>query len=104
MRLSRPLTAALGGLVLAVVTIGPAAAADGSFVWVGPQGKAYAIQNPPERKCLDMAQEARGPQNATKKALVVYSKQKCKGTALRVPAGHSAPSSVHFASVVFNPR
>ncbi|MER6463283.1 hypothetical protein AB0D30_04910 [Streptomyces sp. NPDC048409] len=104
MRFTRPLAAALGGLALAVLTIGPAAAADGSFVWVGPKGKAYAIQSPPERKCLDMAQEARGPQNSTKKALVVYSKKKCKGTALRIASGHSAPGSVHFASVVFNPR
>ncbi|MGW2961044.1 hypothetical protein ACWDGI_21605 [Streptomyces sp. NPDC001220] len=104
MRLSRPIAAVLGGLALAVITIGPAAAADGTFVWVGPKGKAYAIQNPPDRRCLDLAQEARGPQNATKKALVVYSKQKCKGTALRIAPGHSAPSSVHFASVVFNPR
>ncbi|MEU0968957.1 hypothetical protein ABZ357_27365 [Streptomyces sp. NPDC005917] len=104
MRLSRPLTAALGGLALAVITIGPAAAADGSFVWLGPKGKAYAIQSPPDRKCLDMAQEARGAQNATKKALVVYSKKKCKGTAHRIAPGHSAPSSIRFASVVFNPR
>ena len=104
MRLSRPLTAALGGLALAIITVGPAAAADGTFVWVGPKSKAYAIQNPPDRKCLDMAQEARGPQNATKKALVVYSKHKCQGTAHRIAPGHSARSSVRFASVVFNPR
>ncbi|MEV6764381.1 hypothetical protein AB0N16_27810 [Streptomyces sp. NPDC051105] len=104
MRLSRPIAAVLGGLALAVITIGPAAAADGTFVWVGPKGKAYAIQNPPDRRCLDLAQEARGPQNATKKALVVYSKQKCKGTALRIAPGHSAPRSVPFASVIFNPR
>ena len=104
MRFTRTLTAALGGLALAVITTGPAAAADGSFVWVGPKGRAYVIQNPPERRCLDMAQEARGPQNSTKKALVVYSKKKCKGTAVKIAAGHSAPGSAHFASVVFNPR
>ncbi|MFJ9708890.1 hypothetical protein [Streptomyces sp. NPDC101234] len=104
MRLSRPLAVTLGGLALAVITMGPASAAQGSFVWVGPKGTAYAIQNPPDRKCLDMAQEARGPQNSTKKALVVYSKQKCKGTARRLGPGHSAPGSVRFASVVFNPR
>ncbi|MEV5842592.1 hypothetical protein AB0M32_11545 [Streptomyces sp. NPDC051985] len=104
MRLCRPLAVALGGLALAAITMGPAAAAEGSFVWVGPKGKAYAIQNPPDRKCLEMAQEARGPQNATKKALVVYSKAKCKGTARRIAPGHSASGNVHFASVVFNPR
>jgi hypothetical protein len=104
MRLCRPLAVALGGLALAAITTGPAAAAQGSFVWLGPKGKAYAIENPPDRKCLDLAQEARGPQNATKKALVVYSKQKCKGTARRIAPGQSAPGNVHFGSVVFNPR
>ncbi|MER5794397.1 hypothetical protein [Streptomyces sp. NPDC001980] len=104
MRLLRPLAVALGGLALTVITMGPASAADGTFVWVGPKGKAYAIQNPPDRKCLEMAQEARGPQNATKKALVVYSRAKCKGTQHRVAPGHSASGSVRFASVVFNPR
>ncbi|MFF4897784.1 hypothetical protein [Streptomyces sp. NPDC001068] len=104
MRFSRPLAAVLGGLALTAIAVGPAAAADGTFVWVGPKGKAYAVENPPERRCLDMAQEARAPQNSTKKALVVYGKKKCKGTALRVAAGHSAPAGTHFASVVFNPR
>ena len=104
MRLCRPLAVALGGLALAVITMGPASAAEGTFVWVGPKGKAYAIQNPPDRKCLEMAQEARGPQNATKKALVVYSKAKCKGTAHRIAPGHSASGKVHFAILVFNPR
>ncbi|MCG7208370.1 hypothetical protein [Streptomyces arenae] len=104
MRLCRPLAVALGGLALSVLTMGPAAAAHGTFVWVGPKGKAYAIQNPPDRKCLGMAQEARGPQNATKKALVVYAKPKCKGASHRLAPGHSASGSVHFASVIFNPR
>ncbi|MER6226427.1 hypothetical protein ACWDFR_23115 [Streptomyces sp. 900105755] len=104
MRLLRPLAVALGGLALTVITVGPASAADGTFVWVGPKGKAYAIQNPPDRKCLDMAQEARGPQNATKKTLAVYSKAKCKGTEHRIAPGRSASGSVRFASVVFNPR
>ncbi|MFF7984413.1 hypothetical protein ACFZDK_35770 [Streptomyces sp. NPDC007901] len=40
MRLCRPLAVALGGLALAVITMGPASAAEGSFVWVGPKGKA----------------------------------------------------------------
>ncbi|MEU9475858.1 hypothetical protein [Streptomyces sp. NPDC048191] len=104
MRLCRPLVAVLGGLALALTTTGAAVAADGTFVWVGPAGKAYAIDNPPEHKCLDMAQDARGARNATKKPLVVYTHKKCKGTALRLAPGKSASSGAHFSSVVFNPR
>ncbi|WP_030340579.1 MULTISPECIES: hypothetical protein [unclassified Streptomyces] len=104
MRLRRPLAAVLGGLALAMTTAGPALAADGTFLWIGPQGKAYALDSPPERKCLDMAQEARAARNATKKPLVVYSQKKCKGSALRLAPGHSAPGGTRFASVIFNPR
>lgn len=104
MRLRRPLVAVLGGLALALTTTGTALAANGTFIWVGPQGKAYALDNPPARKCLDMEQEARGARNATKKPLVVYTQKKCKGSATRLVPGQAAPSGARFASVVFDPR
>jgi hypothetical protein len=104
MRLCRPLVAVLGGLTLALTSTGSALAADGTFVWIGPKGKAYSIAAPPENKCFDMAQEARGARNATKKPLVVYSQKKCKGSAQRLAPGHAAADSRHFASVIFNPR
>ncbi|MEU6671340.1 hypothetical protein [Streptomyces sp. NPDC046727] len=104
MRLCRPLAAALGGLALVLTTTGSALAADGTFAWIGPKGKAYAIDSPPDNKCFDMAQEARGARNATKKPLVVYTKKKCKGSALRLAPGRSASDSARFASVIFNPR
>ncbi|MEU3528188.1 hypothetical protein AB0E62_30715 [Streptomyces sp. NPDC038707] len=100
----RPLAAVLGGLALALTAAGSALAADGTFTWTGPQGKAYSIQNPPDNKCFDMAQEARGARNGTKKALVVYTQKRCKGTSTRLAPGKSAPSGTRFASVVFNPR
>jgi hypothetical protein len=103
-RLCRPLAAVLGGLALVLTGTGSALAADGTFAWIGPQGKAYAIENPPDNKCLDMAQEARGARNGTKQPLVVHTKKKCKGTALRLAPGRSAPADARFASVVFNPR
>ncbi|CAM5681482.1 hypothetical protein SCANM63S_05986 [Streptomyces canarius] len=104
MRLCRPLAAVLGGLALALTTTGSALAADGTFVWIGPQGTAYAIDNPPDGKCLAMAQEARGARNGTKKPLVVYTKKRCKGSASRLAPGRSAPANARFASVVFDPR
>ncbi|KOV75877.1 MULTISPECIES: hypothetical protein [unclassified Streptomyces] len=103
-RLCRPLAAVLGGLALALTATGSALAADGTFIWIGPQGKAYALDNPPDDKCLDMAQEARGARNGTKKPLVVYTKKRCKGSALRLAPGRSAPANARFASVVFSPR
>ncbi|MEV8556840.1 hypothetical protein AB0478_10335 [Streptomyces sp. NPDC051917] len=51
-----------------------------------------------------MAQEARGAGNATKKPLVVYSRKRCKGSALRLAPGKAAPIDAPFASVVFDPR
>ncbi|GAA2781722.1 hypothetical protein GCM10010521_70610 [Streptomyces rameus] len=105
MRLCRPLAAVLGGLALTLTTAtGSALAADGTFTWIGPKGKAYAIDSPPDDKCFDMAQEARGARNGTKKPLVVYTRKKCKGTASRLAPGRSAPESARFASVIFNPR
>ncbi|MEU7428491.1 hypothetical protein [Streptomyces sp. NPDC040750] len=104
MRLCRPLVAMLGGLALALTSTGSALAADDTFLWIGPDGKAYSITAPPRNKCLDMAQEARGPRNLTKRPLVVYPRKRCKGTATRLAAGHAAPAGKHFASVVFDPR
>ncbi|MEV4431418.1 hypothetical protein [Streptomyces sp. NPDC049555] len=105
MRLCRSLAVVLGGLALVTTTTaGTATAASGTFAWVGPKNKAYSIQNPPDNKCFDMGQEARGAQNATKGPVVVYSDKRCKGSATRLAPGQSAPSGAHFASVVFNPR
>ncbi|MEV5510778.1 hypothetical protein [Streptomyces orinoci] len=104
MRLLRPLVVALGGLALVAATTTAATAANGTFAWVGPKGKAYAIQNPPDHKCYDMGQEARGAQNATRQPLIVYTQKKCKGSATRLAPGQSAPSGSHFASVIFNQR
>ncbi|WP_107471438.1 hypothetical protein [Streptomyces monashensis] len=104
MRLCRPLVAVLGGLALALTTTGSALAADDAFLWIGPKGKLYALDNPPARKCLNMAQEARAARNATKKPLVVYTHKQCKGTATRLAPGKSAPSGSRFASIVFDPR
>ncbi|MCZ0208485.1 hypothetical protein [Streptomyces achromogenes] len=100
----RPLAAVLGGLALALTAAGSALAVDGTFAWTGPEGKAYSIQNPPDDKCFDMAQEARGARNATKKTLVVYTEKRCKGKATRIAPGKSAAGSAPFASVIFNPR
>jgi hypothetical protein len=104
MRLCRPLVAVLGGLALTLTTTGSALAADSTFLWIGPKSKLYALDNPPARTCLNMAQEARGAHNATKKPLVVYTQKKCKGTATRLAPGKSAPSGARFASIVFDPR
>lgn len=104
MRLCRPLAAVLGGLVLAVTATAPALAAGGTFTWLGPHGKAYVITDPPSHRCFDMAQEARGAHNGTRKPLVVFTRKKCKGAALRVAPGRSAPARARFASIVFDPR
>ncbi|MER6061482.1 hypothetical protein [Streptomyces sp. NPDC001792] len=104
MRLRRPLAAVLGGLALALTTSGAALAADGTFLWVGAGNKTFALDDPPEHRCFDMAQEARGAGNATTKPLVVYSRKRCKGSALRLAPGKAAPIDAPFASVVFDPR
>lgn len=105
MRLFRPIVVSLGGLTLAMtMPAGAAVAANGTFAWVGPQGKAYVIQNPPDNKCFDMAQEARGAENATKKPLFTYTRKRCHGTMKRLAPGQSAPSDAHFSSVIFNSR
>ncbi|WP_275467178.1 hypothetical protein [Streptomyces noursei] len=83
---------------------GVAAAASGSFAWVGPNGKTYALKNPPENKCLDMSQAARGARNATKKPLAVYNGKRCRGHFTQLAPGQAAPAGARFASVIFNPH
>ncbi|MFI1255544.1 hypothetical protein ACH4U6_17450 [Streptomyces netropsis] len=104
MRLFRIGVAAIGGLALsASLATTSAVAAGGHFIWEGPKGKIYSVQNPPDHKCLDMGQGARAPHNETKKALVVYSNKKCKGTATRLAPGQHAARNLAFSSVIFNP-
>lgn len=104
MRLFRTGVAVFGGLVLSVsLATSSAVAAEGQFAWVGPKGKVYSVQNPPDHKCLDMGQEAREPHNLTKRPLAVYSNKKCKGAAARVEPGRHGGQGLKFASVLFNP-
>ncbi|MBP2400551.1 hypothetical protein [Streptomyces syringium] len=104
MRLFRIGVTTFGGLVLSVsLATTSAVAAGGHFIWEGPKGKIYSVQNPPDRKCLDMGQEARAPHNETKKPLVVYSGKKCKGAATRLGPGQHGARGLTFSSVVFNP-
>ncbi|MEU5303104.1 hypothetical protein ACH4YO_30515 [Streptomyces noursei] len=105
MRLFHPITIGLGSIVLALaLPAGTALAATGKFGWVGPKGRPYFIQNPPNSKCLTMSQEARAPHNSTKQTVAVYSGKHCDGRVTRLAPGKSAPSGTHFSSVVFNPR
>ncbi|MEV5240789.1 hypothetical protein AB0K89_17050 [Streptomyces cinnamoneus] len=104
MRLFRTVVATLGGLLLSVsMTTGSAVASEGQFVWAGPKGKPYAVQNPPDHKCLDMGQEAHAPQNFTKRPLTVYANKKCKGAATRLDPGKKGGANLSFGSVIFNP-
>ncbi|MFB7632170.1 hypothetical protein ACFC0M_14625 [Streptomyces sp. NPDC056149] len=105
MRLFRPLAVGLGGLALALtLPAGAALASNGTFTWLGPGGKAYSLQNPPDNRCLDMSQEARGAHNALKQPAAVYSGKRCRGHETQLAPGTVAPSGARFASVVFNPR
>ncbi|MFE6689386.1 hypothetical protein ACFVFQ_23285 [Streptomyces sp. NPDC057743] len=105
MRLIRPLAVGLGGLVLALaLPAGTALASNGTFTWLGPGGKTFSLQNPPDNRCLDMSQEARGARNALKQPVAVYSGKRCTGQKTRLAPGKVAPSGARFASVVFNPR
>ncbi len=105
MRLFRPITIGLSSLALALaLPAGTALASNGKFAWRGPKGQSYFLQNPPNSKCLNMSQEARGPRNNTKQPLVVYTGKRCTGKATRLAPGKSAPSGTRFASVVFNPH
>lgn len=104
MRFFRPAAAALGGLLLALsLPAGTAAATNGQFLWEGPKGKIYYVENPPDDKCLSMDQEARAARNNTKAPLVVYTTKQCGGKSYRVEPGKQAPHSFSFASVKFNP-
>ncbi|MET9415670.1 hypothetical protein ABZY03_16120 [Streptomyces klenkii] len=104
MRILRPLVVVLAGFTLAAAGTGSAVASNGTFAWVGPNGRTYSIQNPPDNKCYDLGQEARGAHNATRQPVVVYPRKKCKGTPTRLASGQAAPNRARFASVIFNPR
>ncbi|MEU8546187.1 hypothetical protein [Streptomyces roseoverticillatus] len=104
MRILRPFVVVLAGLALAAAGTGSAGAANGTFAWVGPQGRTYSIQNPPDNKCYDLGQEARGAHNATRQPVVVYSQKRCKGASTRLASGQAAPGRARFASVIFNPH
>ncbi|GGU59645.1 hypothetical protein GCM10010211_25740 [Streptomyces albospinus] len=105
MRLFRPITLGLTGFALVVTLPASAAlAAGGAFGWVGPGGKSYFVKNLPDKRCLDMRQEARGARNGTKQPLRIYAGKHCTGPATRLAPGASAPSGTRFASVVLNPR
>jgi hypothetical protein len=105
MRLLRPVVVGLSGLSLAIaIPAGSAAAADGMFSWLGPHGEPHYLRNPPDHRCFDMGQEARGARNGLRQPLVVYPQRRCKGAAMRLHPGQSAPSGAHFSSVIFNSR
>ncbi len=105
MRVFRTAAAALGGLLLAVSPLaGTAVAVDGQFVWQGPKGKPYSIQNPPNNKCYDMGQEARAAQNFTKGPLAVFAKKKCQGAKRLLAPGQKTGPKDAFQSVIFSPK
>jgi hypothetical protein len=64
----------------------------------------HFLQNPPDSKCFDMSQEARGARNGLRQPLVIYPRKRCKGTPTQLRPGQSTPSGEHFSSVIFNPR
>ncbi|WP_116210947.1 hypothetical protein [Streptomyces olivoreticuli] len=101
MRLFRPVVVALAGLALALtVPTGPAVASEGQFSWVGPKGKPFFVDNPPDGKCLTMSQEARSPYNGTAGPATVYAGKKCDGTSHRLTRGKRADAT--FSSVRFS--
>ncbi|MBB5121801.1 hypothetical protein AF335_09110 [Streptomyces eurocidicus] len=105
MRLPRPVIAALTGLTLALaLPTGTALAAKGTFSWVGPKGKPFYVDNPPDSKCLTMSQEARAAHNGTAVPATVYKGKKCNGTAQHLAPGAQAPRGSTFASVKFGSR
>ncbi|GHF19828.1 MULTISPECIES: hypothetical protein [Streptomyces] len=105
MRLFRTAVSALGGLLLAVsLPAATAGASGGEFHWRGPEGKPYFITNPPDGKCLAMAQEARQAENRTKGVAVVYAEKGCKGAQHRLGHGEKAPVKFVFKSVKFGGR
>ncbi|MEV5597137.1 hypothetical protein [Streptomyces sp. NPDC052496] len=102
MRVFRPVVVALAGLTFAsTLFMGEATAAKGSFIWLGPKGRSYLVENPPNGRCLTMGQHARGGHNATKTPAVLFSGKKCKGRATPLAPGKKAPSSATFSSVRF---
>ncbi|MFE3654533.1 MULTISPECIES: hypothetical protein [unclassified Streptomyces] len=104
MRPFHRITIGLSSIALSLVLpAGTAVATSGTFGWVGPKGKTYSLQNPPDRKCLNMSQEARGARNSTKRPLAVYAGKSCRGHITHLAPGQSAPSGARFSSVMFNP-
>ncbi|MFI2235948.1 hypothetical protein [Streptomyces chrestomyceticus] len=102
MRVLRPVAVALAALTFAAtLSTGEASAAKGSFVWLGPEGKSYLVENPPNGRCLTMQQRARGARNSTKTPAVLFSGKKCKGRAVPLAPGQQAPREAAFASVRF---
>ncbi len=48
MRVLRPVAVALAALTFAAtLSTGEASAAKGSFIWLGPDGRSYVVENPP---------------------------------------------------------
>ncbi|AEW98591.1 hypothetical protein [Streptantibioticus cattleyicolor] len=101
-RLFRTVIAVLAGGALAVpLAAGPATAASGQFTWRGPAGKGYYVSNPPDGKCLAMAQSASGAHNGTRGPATVYADKGCAGARHRLAPGQDAPGSFAFRSVRF---
>ncbi|MEV6671598.1 hypothetical protein [Streptomyces sp. NPDC051162] len=103
MRLFRPVVVALAGLALAMaVPTGTAVASKGSFTWVGPKGKPFFVENPPDGKCLTMSQEAHGAYNGTAGPVTIYTGKKCDGGSARLKTGQRGPADKPFSSVKFS--
>ncbi len=102
MRVLRPVVVALAGLTFAAtLPMGEAFAAKGSFIWLGPKGRPYLVENPPNGRCLTMGQHAQAPRNATKTPAVLFPGKKCKGRPIPLAPGKQAPRSTTFSSVRF---
>ncbi|WP_171165457.1 hypothetical protein [Streptomyces sp. I05A-00742] len=102
MRLFRPIVLALAGLALAMAgPVDAAVAAKGQFSWVGPKGRPFFVDNPPDGRCYTMSQEAHGAHNGTGSPATIYSGKQCKGKSVHLTPGHGAPRGTAFSSVRF---
>ncbi|WP_329461166.1 hypothetical protein [Streptomyces sp. NBC_01431] len=77
-------------------------ASKGSFTWLGPKGKPFFVENPPDGKCLAMSQEARGAYNGTTGPVTIYTGKKCDGGSKRLALGQHGPADTSFSSVCFS--